>query len=103
MDQLYCLRYGTVPVVRATGGLDETIQQYNPADGSGNGFKFTDFTPEAFMNAIREALALYQDQTAWQALMRQNMAVDFSWDRVAPSYVDLYKRAQEKRRQALGS
>jgi starch synthase len=90
-------------LVRATGGLDETIQQYNPADGSGNGFKFTDFTPEAFMNAIREALALYQDQTAWQALMRQNMAVDFSWDRVAPSYVDLYKRAQEKRRQALGS
>ncbi len=103
LDQLYCLRYGTVPVVRATGGLDETIQQYDPADGSGQGFKFTDHTPEAFMNAVREALALYQDQTAWQALMRRNMAVDFSWDRVAPSYEDLYKRAQEKRRQALGS
>jgi starch synthase len=103
LDQLYCLRYGTVPVVRATGGLDETIQQYNSAEASGNGFKFADCTPEAFMNAVREALALYQDQTAWQALMRRNMAVDFSWDRVAPSYVDLYERAQEKRRQALGS
>jgi starch synthase len=103
LDQLYCLRYGTVPVVRATGGLDETIQQYNPAEGSGNGFKFADYTTQAFMNAVREALALYQDQTAWQALMRRNMAVDFSWDRVAPIYVDLYTRAQEKRRQALGS
>jgi len=103
LDQLYCLRYGTVPVVRATGGLDETIMQYDSATGQGNGFKFTDYAPAAFLQAVREALALYQDQTAWQALMRQNMAVDFSWDQVAPRYVALYERAQEKRRQALGS
>ena len=102
LDQLYCLRYGTVPVVRATGGLDETIKQYDPATGSGSGFKFADFTPEAFLKAVQEALDLYQDQTAWQALMRQNMALDFSWDKVAPSYLALYERAQEKRRQALG-
>jgi starch synthase len=103
LDQLYCLRYGTIPVVRATGGLDETVKQYDPAAGAGNGFKFTDYTPGAFLQAIREALALYENQTAWQALMRQNMAIDFSWDRVAPSYVALYERAREKRRQALGS
>ncbi len=103
LDQLYCLRYGTVPVVRATGGLDETVKQYDPATGTGNGFKFGDFTPEAFLKAIHAALGLYQDQTAWQALMRQNMAQDFSWDRVAPQYVALYERAIEKRRQALGS
>jgi starch synthase len=103
LDQLYCLRYGTIPVVRATGGLDETVKQYDPATGAGNGFKFSDYTPGAFLQAIREALALYENQTAWQALMRQNMAVDFSWDRVAPRYVDLYERAREKRRQALGS
>jgi starch synthase len=103
LDQLYCLRYGTVPVVRATGGLDETIKQYDPATGVGNGFKFTDYTTEAFLKAVQEALALYQDQAAWQALMRRNMAEDFSWDRVAPNYVSLYERAQEKRRQALGS
>lgn len=102
LDQLYCLRYGTVPVVRATGGLDETIKQYDPDTGSGNGFKFTECATETFLQAVQEALTLYQDQTAWQALMRQNMALDFSWDKVAPSYVALYDRAREKRRQALG-
>ncbi len=102
LDQLYCLRYGTIPVVRATGGLDETILQYDSTTEAGNGFKFTDYSAEAFLKAIREALALYQDQTAWQALMRRNMALDFSWDRVAPHYVELYERAREKRRQALG-
>jgi len=101
LDQLYCLRYGTVPVVRATGGLDETIQQYDPATRTGNGFKFSDYTPGAFLAAVKQALALYQDQTAWQALMRHNMTLDFSWDRVAPQYVELYERAREKRRQAL--
>jgi len=102
LDQLYCLRYGTVPVVRATGGLDETITRYDPATGTGRGFKFSDYSHEALLKAVQEALTLYQDQTAWQALMRRNMAVDFSWDRVAPHYVDLYERARDKRRQALG-
>jgi starch synthase len=102
LDQLYCLRYGTVPVVRATGGLDETITRYDPATGAGSGFKFSDYTTEALLKAVQEALTLYEDQTAWQALMRRNMALDFSWDRVAPHYVALYERAQEKRRQALG-
>ena len=102
LDQLYCLRYGTIPVVRATGGLDETIRQYDSATGSGNGFKFEAYTAEAFLQAVREALALHQDQTAWEALMRQNMALDFSWDKVAPSYVALYERARNKRRQTLG-
>jgi len=102
LDQLYCLRYGTIPVVRATGGLDETITAYNPHSGEGSGFKFQDYTPEAFLAAIRQALALYGNQQAWQELMRRNMALDFSWDRVAPEYEHLYRLAQEKRRQALG-
>ncbi|MEJ5330538.1 MAG: glycogen/starch synthase [Desulfobaccales bacterium] len=102
LDQLYCLRYGTIPVVRATGGLEETITAYNPETGEGSGFKFHDYTPEAFLGAIRQALALYADRPAWQALMRRNMALDFSWDRVAPQYEDLYRLAQDKRRQALG-
>ena len=72
-----------------------------PATGAGSGFKFSDYSPAAFLGAVRQALALYQDQKAWQALMRRNMALDFSWDRVAPKYVDLYERALEKRRQAL--
>jgi len=102
LDQLYCLRYGAVPVVRATGGLDETIEQYDAAKGTGSGFKFSDITPTALLGAVQQALALYQDQAAWQALMRRNMGLDFSWNQVAPKYLDLYRRAQEMRQQALG-
>jgi starch synthase len=102
LDQLYCLRYGTVPVVRATGGLDETIQDYDPATGTGNGFKFTDYTPANFLEAIQRALVFYKDTAAWQALGQQNMRLDFSWDTVAPKYLDLYQRAQEKRQRLLG-
>ncbi|MEW6387328.1 MAG: glycogen/starch synthase [Thermodesulfobacteriota bacterium] len=97
LDQLYCLRYGTVPVVRATGGLDQTIQEYDPKTGDGNGFKFNGYTPAEFLSAIHQALGMYKDRKAWQALMRKNMALDFSWDTVAPKYLDLYRLAQEKR------
>lgn len=102
LDQLYCLRYGTIPVVRATGGLDETIQTYNPATGGGNGFKFNGFTPAEFLAAVRQALDLYADRPAWRKLMQNNMKLNFSWDKVAPQYVDLYQQAREKRFQATG-
>jgi starch synthase len=97
LDQLYCLRYGTIPVVRATGGLDETIQEFDPGTGQGNGFKFTGYTPVELLGAVQRALAAYQDQAVWQSLMRSNMALDFSWDTVAPKYVELYQRARDKR------
>ncbi len=102
LDQLYCLRYGTIPVVRATGGLDETIQEHDPGTGEGNGFKFTGCTPAEFLGAVQRALAVYQDRPAWEALMRKNMALDFSWDTVAPKYLELFQRALEKRRLLLG-
>jgi starch synthase len=102
LDQLYSLRYGTLPVVRATGGLDETIQEFNPDTGQGNGFKFTGYTPVELLGAVQRSLAVYQNQAVWQKLMRQNMALDFSWDTVAPKYVDLYQRAQAKRLSLLG-
>jgi starch synthase len=102
LDQLYCLRYGTIPVVRATGGLDETIQAYDPETGQGNGFKFNGYTPAEFLRAIQEALALYENREAWIKLMQNNMKLDFSWDKVAPKYVELYRLAQEKRRQVVG-
>ncbi len=103
LDQLRCLRYGTVPVVRAVGGLDETIQEYDPGTGAGNGFKFSDFTSEEFMRAVRRALALFHDQISWEALIRNNMAVDFSWERVMPQYLKFYQRAREKRARLLSS
>jgi len=102
LDQLYCLRYGTVPVVRATGGLDETIQEYDPHTLQGNGFKFTGYTPVELLGAVQRSLAVYQDQAAWQSLMRKNMALDFSWDTVAPKYVQLYQRARDKRLSLVG-
>jgi starch synthase len=102
LDQLYSLRYGTIPVVRATGGLDETIQEYDPGAGRGNGFKFSGYTPAEMLGAVQRCLALYQDQAAWQSLMRRNMALDFSWDTVAPQYLELYRRAREKRRGVVG-
>jgi starch synthase len=103
LDQLYCLRYGTIPVVRATGGLDETVQEFDPATGTGTGFKFTDYTPAALLEAIKRALAVYQQPKIWEALMRSNMALDYSWGTTAaPKYVDLYTLAAAKRQRQLG-
>jgi starch synthase len=102
LDQLHCLRYGTIPVVRATGGLDETIKEHDPASGQGNGFKFTGATPTELLGAVQRALAAYQNRAAWEAMMRRNMALDFSWDTVAPKYLDLYQHAVDKRRGLLG-
>ncbi|MBW1991250.1 MAG: glycogen/starch synthase [Deltaproteobacteria bacterium] len=101
LDQLYCLRYGTVPVVRATGGLDETIAAYDPQTGQGSGFKFSGYTPAEFLGAVQQALSLYEDQEAWRRLIQNNMKLNFSWDLVAPKYVDLYHKALEKRRQLI--
>jgi starch synthase len=103
LDQLYCLRYGTVPVVRATGGLDETIRKYIPQTGEGNGFKFSAYSPEALLQAVQRALDLYRDRRAWETLLWKNMALDFSWDRLLPQYLELYRLAQEKRRRQLAS
>ncbi|MHB9072285.1 MAG: glycogen synthase [Desulfobaccales bacterium] len=97
LDQLCCLRYGAVPVVRATGGLDETIQEYDPESGKGNGFKFSGDTSEEFMDAVHRAVSLFHNKSAWEALIRNNMALDFSWDRIIPQYLEFYQRAQEVR------
>lgn len=103
LDQLYCLRYGTIPVVRATGGLDETIQDYVPETGAGAGFKFTGCTPAELMGAVQRALALHRDRPAWETLMRRNMALDYSWRHTAgPKYVELYRLAVEKRQRLIG-
>jgi starch synthase len=103
LDQLYCLRYGTIPVVRATGGLDETVQEFDPAKGTGNGFKFSGYTPEELLAAVRRALDIYRQPQLWEKLMKSNMALDYSWTKTAgPKYVELYKLAAEKRQRLLG-
>jgi starch synthase len=102
LNQMYSLRYGTVPVVRATGGLDDSIESYDPASGHGNGFKFAAYDAEALLATLQRALTLYRDRAAWEHLMRRGMQADFSWAKSAHSYSDLYAKALAKRRGSAG-
>jgi starch synthase len=92
LNQMYSLRYGTVPVVRATGGLDDTIEPFDPGTGEGNGFKFRESTPPALLAAVQEAFQVYANQTLWRKLMRNGMAQEFSWSRAVPKYERIYQR-----------
>jgi starch synthase len=91
LTQMYGLKYGTVPLVRSTGGLDDTIVPFNPDTGQGNGFKFGNYTVEALRVAVKEAVRVYQDSSTWQVLMKNGMSEDFSWDRSAQEYIELYE------------
>lgn len=97
LNQMYSLVYGAIPVVRATGGLDDTIAQFDPVTGQGNGFRFEDSTADAFLQAIRQALVLYHEKALWHRLITNAMAADFTWDRSAREYGQLYRHAAEKK------
>jgi starch synthase len=92
LNQMYSLRYGTVPVVRSTGGLADTVQEFDPATGEGTGFCFNDYEPGHFRAAIDRALALWPNREGWLRLMRNGMRQDFSWTESAERYVELYER-----------
>ncbi len=91
LNQLYSLRYGTVPVVRAVGGLEDTVED-SGAPGEGTGFKFREYTEVALWGAVSRALAAFRDKAAWRGIVDRGMAQDFSWDRSARSYEALYQR-----------
>ena len=91
LNQMYSLRYGTPPVVRATGGLDDTVQDADADPDGGTGFKFRDFSPEPMLDAIRRALAAFGDRDRWRAIQRRGMAEDHSWDVSAREYVKVYR------------
>ncbi|HZR32249.1 MAG TPA: glycogen synthase GlgA [Terriglobales bacterium] len=95
LNQIYSLKYGTVPVVRATGGLDDTIEPWDARTRKGTGFKFSEYSGEALLATIRNALQAYQDRENWQILMRNGMAKDFSWNASAREYVRVYERARQ--------
>ncbi len=97
LNQIYSLKYGTVPIVRATGGLDDTIEPWDARTGKGTGFKFTDYTGEALLATIKQALLAYQDPSSWQTLMRNGMSRDFSWGASAREYGKIYERARQAR------
>jgi len=98
LGQLIALRYGGAPIVRRTGGLADTVSEFDPARRSGTGFVFDAFTPEAMLAAVRRAAATYRQPALWKALIRNAMAEDFSWDASAREYVTLYRKALRAQR-----
>jgi starch synthase len=97
LNQIYSLKYGTVPIVRATGGLEDTIEPWDATSGKGTGFKFTEYTGEALLLTIKHALQAFRDQTSWQVLMRNGMSKDFSWNASARDYGKVYERVRQAR------
>jgi starch synthase len=92
LNQMYSLKYGTVPIVRAAGGLDDTIENFDRASRSGNGFKFYEYNSERLLEKVYEALMVYADQELWRALMLNGMRQDFSWDASARRYLELFEK-----------
>ena len=93
LNQLYSLKYGTIPIVRGVGGLEDTIIDYTREPDRGTGFKFHEYTKEAMFDALERALKVYHDGAAWRSLTERCMTADFSWERSAKEYLDLYERA----------
>lgn len=104
LNQIYSLKYGTIPIVRATGGLDDTIQDYLGTDlksapiGGGNGFKFKEYTSQALMAKVKDAVKFFADKKEWKKLVQRAMQQDFSWERSARRYVQLYDQLQSIQR-----
>jgi starch synthase len=97
LNQIYGMKYGTVPVVRATGGLDDTVQEWSAEAETGTGFRFYDYRPEDFLHALRSAFGVFADKKQWRTLMRNGMARDYSWTKPAKEYIQLYEEIVRRR------
>ncbi len=96
LTQMYALKYGAVPLVRATGGLDDTVIPFDPQTGEGNGFKFGPYEPKAFLDTLRRAIDLFEDSKTWKRIIKNGMKADFSWDRSAQRYMELYRSVVQR-------
>jgi starch synthase len=96
LNQMYSLRYGTIPIVRATGGLDDTVVNYNERSGRGTGFKFKEYTAPALVRTVKRALKLFGRRKEWRALQLAGMRQDFSWDASAREYVKVYRSVRRR-------
>lgn len=96
LNQMYSLRYGTVPIVRRVGGLADTVVDYAPRRTKATGFVFDEYTPRALLDALTRALAVFRNTERWRAIQAAGMACDHSWDRSAREYVKIYERAVTK-------
>ena len=97
LNQIYSLKYGTVPVVRATGGLDDTVEEWSSKLGAGTGFKFQPYEAQALLDAIDRALTSFYDKAQWTRLMQNGMAQNFSWEKPAGEYAGMYEEVARKR------
>src|SRR5438477_9705905 len=97
LNQMYGLKYGTVSLLRATGGLDDSIEPFDVEHGTGTGFKFKEYTGEALLFAVRQALHHYMDERIWKRIQLNGMAKDFSWKTPAAEYAKLYEAARVAR------
>jgi starch synthase len=93
LNQIYSLKYGTVPIVRATGGLEDTVEPFDLEHGTGTGFKFAEYSGAAMMYAIRQALHHATDERIWRRIQLNGMAKDFSWKGPAAEYTKVYQAA----------
>jgi len=93
LGQLIAMRYGSVPIVRSVGGLADTVQEYNPSTGEGNGFTFANYDPWELFAAIVRALELFRFKDVWRTLQQRGMAADHSWHASAERYVEVYRNA----------
>ena len=99
--QMYAMRYGCIPVVHRTGGLADTVQDFDPETDSGNGFSFSGYDHFKLFGAVMRALEVYRFRASWRDLMQRAMLADYSWAASAEQYVALYRRAQELQRVAV--
>jgi len=91
LNQMYSLKYGTVPLVRSTGGLADTVEPFNPEAGTGTGFAFTEFSSHALLRALHDVMRAWKDSSTWSGLVQRGMSVDFSWERQVAEYEELYE------------
>ncbi len=103
LGQMIALHYGTVPVVRATGGLAETVMEYDPITETGNGFAFTEYSEHAFASAIFRALETYRDEKTWNQIKNNATLSDFSWKISARKYMNTFERAIQVHRRSYGA
>jgi starch synthase len=96
LGQMFSLAYGTVPLVRATGGLADTVQEYDPQMGTGNGFVFSSYTPKALRMAFRRLLRMYADPAQWDRIVQNAFECDYSWEASAKKYSEIYFRTRAK-------
>ena len=95
------LRYGCIPIVRATGGLADSVVDYDPKSGQGYGFTFKNFVPEGLLTAVVRAIETHKNMPLWQKIVKRAMSADFSWKKSAEKYLDLYRRALQVRKESL--